>query len=498
MEIFSLVKEPKASRPEEITDMELYTETLRIIEMHLKSYCSSTPRRSLDYFVKRVCQKEIPMNPIENRALKQVTNRQSPIKAGSRDGLLATRIKSQAYTRIESASTKRLYFIEELRMLILKTLMKKDIAGKELLKKFHLHAHLIELHLLKNCSFVEKLNTFLNTNFRLYDSDIIGHACRGNLGTIKALKPELSQAMEELSQLLLKPDMHDEISELCNRHHIDGRLKAIFCGKYNCFQDELEKYCYCLSYKVEAKEPCNEYLSILRGDFTPLLQSSSVWIQLIGAIAFSAPLSLKRYEKMFEEISLLVQPLDYQISLDYLAYSRTSEFYFNTLLNKIELNHLTVETLVSFSQRNSIDNTILLGKYLEILEERCDYEQMIRFILNHEIDVRELAPGLVAYFIENYERFRSFVPENLLKNRTVAFVKNVAELFRCSYEGLCDMLKEELFDEYVNEIIDRMVINSNIDDYLMLRCMEKILSLEKTKNIDLSATKRKIADKFIK
>lgn len=182
-----------------IDDVVFYTESLRIIEYYLKVFSYGTPVETLNYFVNHMC---IPTAvKRSDRLVGKIPGTggvgdfqkdwHEDISSAESFTTMQDLLKKYPHLkyRQDAIETRKLFFIEEIRLLLLNTLLKKNAKGRSLLKTYHLYTHLIELSFKKEYTFFEKVNEFLNTNFKL-------------LGELIRIQPELTAAIEEFYIIL--------------------------------------------------------------------------------------------------------------------------------------------------------------------------------------------------------------------------------------------------------------------------------------------------------
>jgi len=482
-------------RKSDIQYTPFYAGTLRIIDAYVREFSKESPSESLRMFLERSGAHGNASSGQVTNASRQATN--TPKQAGN--------LPNDKNTHL---CNRNKYFLEEIRLLLLSTILCKEIGNRKIFRKMHTLVHLLELYFLNDRSEFEKINDFLNTNFKLHDDDMHGHLLRGNLGEVMRICPDLGDAIEELVVILkdsqtngdsnaaaiLKGSQTDadlmfrdrpangsglkgRFNEWRSRYKIDSKIFKIVTGGFQDFENSIEKYCYDLAYGVRGcgSEYSHPFLQILKGDFRPLLGSSSSWLKLIVLLALGNG-SLVDYEYLFEELFFDVFALDYQIALDYLSYSRANELYFNLSINFIPLNCSIVESLIRFTRRNNIDNARLLRRYIEKLELNKDYDYLCRFILKNGIDSAGLSAEFARYFVGNYSNFGHLASEEWLKAPNNRVIQKLSEMATCEYSDYEMLVEHEYFDVFTERIIMGLLECRKVDDTLLVKFLSKLVN----------------------
>lgn len=545
----------KTKQEDKIEDVVFYTETLRIISFYLRTFCDGIPVKSLQYFVKNIRKsstKDVGDETIDEESIRgfiQEYSRYSRCSNNSKnmDTGLSTVFNALKQLGHVSGSQlhsngKRYSFVEEIRCLILTTLMRRNVKGRTLLKKYHLYVHLMELYFMEDRTLFEKVNDFLNINYKIDDDDILGHAKRGNFGEIIKIRPELNRAIEEFILILRKNNSNNNNDSNNNdnnidiitvylkdwklKYNIDESLFNILNGKFSDFSNELEEFCYNLALKKNVTIK-NEFIDILNGDFSWIINNTTGWMQLIALFVSDIPVTLNDFEKAFKILFLETFDLDYQLSLGFLSYLRASTFHFNLVINKIPLNNLSVESLIRFTQRNNIDNTLLIHKYANILQDSGTYSDLCKFMITHSVCDFNYKKEFCIYFVNEISAFTRLMQNSFLsdtENRFVHYMGKVLEMYNmlkyCDAssdsiklepienkpelknthdieDNIFEFLLSHRYAEWFIEILVTVIISKNSNkESLWLKCLEKIINIEKNYGVLPTDLKRKVTSRF--
>lgn len=454
-----------------IDDMEFHAETLRIIQGYLKGFSDGPPAKALRCFTEHLCG-----------------GRQEDVLNRARRG-----------------------FMEEIRRLLLCMLLKKGTSNRVLLKKYHLYTHLMELHFTENTCLFRKTNSFLNTNFKLRDDDFAGHACRGNLGELVRLRPDLTAAIGEFAAI--KRQTHTEynapnfqerkilkasrLNEWRSKYSIRKDLFDILSGNYKNFNSGMEEFCYDLAYdnKTEYADP---YVEILGGNFDGLANRPPGWLKLIVFLVYDKRTALREYEILFESMYFETLCIDHRVSLGFLSYSRASEYHFGAMLNRTPLDSPAMESLISFSSRSQANNQQMLHMYANILQTRGGYEHLCRLILEHSIHSFSYKKEFLVYFIKNFGRLESLAQESFTNDRTGRFVYLMHHIAGADHVSLEFLIKHEYSGWVIGDIVDKLVTCRSASDILLVKCLESVVRLGRDGAVLAPGLKARLIKKMTK
>lgn len=488
-------------------------EVLRIIEKYLSSFARDKPAKALEYFVGHI---QPGGNPSENEKLKNIGH-----------------------------TSVRLTFIKEIRMLVLTFINSKQMAeqaarnqtanlgsqagtlktDQSVLLKYHLFVHLIELFVRDDISYYEKINCFLNTNFKLDDDDFIGHAMRGNFAEMKKIKNEYCKVIDEFANLRIvqarraSQQVCDELVQVSNTDGYIDELKAfhesiknepkidktfyrLITGGIINYNDSLEYLCYMIIYKGYVDSSfmahllsSNVYLRILNGDVSELVDDDMLRLITMLALCYSAPLA--SYEKCFESIFEQLKERNPEVALGYLAFTSNCDFNFNLLVSCTDLTDQITDIFMRFTSQNGICADLLVEKYLKQLEETGKYEKYCRFIVFNSIVGVEYSSQVVLYFIKNYDKFRSLIDETFLTDERNRFIHYISLIKECDYKTIEFLVNHEYAELAIDSIAGGVLDNKNADVQLAHRCLGRIIVLDNKNGTNHKEAKLRLMERIL-
>lgn len=393
-----------------------------------------------------------------------------------------------------------LRFVEELRIHTLGWINRAKREWKNTLKRYHIHLHLIELYLEENKTMYEKINDLLNTNFALKPSNIIGNACRGNYGILVSHNPTLAEAFEKFGDARLDKQ---SLIEWKIKFNIPNDLFQVVSGDFVDFDNRLEEHCYRLLHGIETKHK-DEFTEVLDGKIGIIYRNrresafpEDTFLKLISILLSPQEFSLREAELCFEELFHQTFDFDYQTGLDFLAFSRKISFYFYYLLDSINLNSLTVETLLRFCRRHALSSSTLLNDYAAILLEDGEYGQLCRLIICNTISDFQYTKPFLVYFISEFHNFRKFVPDNFKSDPSIIFLEIMSNAENLSNESLALLLRNDLFDMFADEIVDLFLKSEDLSEPLGFKLADRLFQLEHKTGISRKDKRNSIARKII-
>lgn len=525
MDLLSLSCDRGESRKKRIRDKAFFSESLRIIEYYLRPFSMDTSAASLQQFVRHMSAprpgqrsgtyektpEDVIVSSIDKARYQQ--NHKFKMDGLALQGVLGS-CPPVSYEKFLS-DERKILFVEEIRSLLLSTLIKRDVVGRSTLKTYHMYAHLAELSLSRDKSLFEKVNEFLNTNFKLRNDDILGHALRGNFGEIIRCMPGLTVSIEELLQILRTSprdygsgngnahptgaedsERRTRIAEWIRRHEMDGGFYQIFCGEYVDFSDGMERACYELAYKGETTVR-HDFLEILGGDLSVLLNRASGWLKLFILLMMTDDfVELREFEKLFEELFAEIFDLDYLTAFDYLSYSRACEFHFYRVLDCIPLNGPTAESLIRYAFKNRIDPTRLQHKYAAALQSESKYDHLCRFILTYSIRGLRYSRDFVTYFVRNFEKLKFLKEKDFLNDAQNLFIYKMANIHETSHEDILFLMSHGYGQWFTVQIIERILDFDEKDEKMLASALVFLLNSGEMDGTLFKDLKCRIIDKI--
>ncbi|KAI5168350.1 hypothetical protein PAEPH01_0063 [Pancytospora epiphaga] len=505
-------RESVSGRSTVIGDKIFYTELLGVITRYMEEYGKSTPSRMLQSFVSA----QYTCEPIGRRGLKAegcLSVDEIIINSFSKD--------KTGPDILEAENVSAIYFTEEIRYLILKAVLRGACPEeKSTLIEAHMWIHLLELHLINEISVFEKMNKFLNTNFRLNDGDFIGHACRRNFSEILKMRPELESAIEDLIPILDSEFLENEaetrgfrtasfseprevtnskrmkaLEEWKAKHHVCEELYTIVSGKHTQFLNIYESCCYDLAYKGQATAG-NQYLDVLNGRLDNLIDRSSGWILLVVLLSVPKMVNLKELELTFEAIFHDVLKLDHLTALGFLAYSRAVDYYFTIFITQMPLNNVVASALVSFAVNAGISPLQVVEKYARQLQNECKYNELCSWITKNSISGFCYSKETILYFIKNFKKYEAFVEEPFLTDKTNKFIFWAYKVQNADYQTLVFLLGHPYSYLILVDLID-CVLGSPCSDEALLIAALKCISNSKADKTLVKELKAKVAKQLV-
>lgn len=400
----------------------------------------------------------------------------------------------------------KLNFIDELRFLILCNIEN----CKNNLKPYHAILHLISLQHKYSCDY-QLINEFLNSNWHLNDEDIELHAMRGNFGKIIIYYPQLREAMEELCILenqARKNKITIETYEILHSEWKDkyvnilpDRIKEIVCGEKIIFTEHwTEVLCYKLAYKNFNNSIFNilnnvngfsidnlndsSYL-ILSNQHEKLIQNSSLWLKLIlNFIFYKSRINI--YE-CITEIGTYLFDLDWHVALEYFSYTLYSDYYFNKICEKVDMNPVIFDYLLRYSKRNGINQEILCKSYSEYLIKNKDFKNLLNLINTNEIPEIHKNKDFIEYLLENIEYIEmidcEFFKKSVLGRFLYLYINLIVKnnvLEPCELDELFD---NEITYQFITNILDVLITKENVDDKILIKFLNYVNNVQKDLNV---------------
>lgn len=486
-----MTKEPiidRRKRTKQISSLVFYTETLRLVKFYLRTFSFESSGEALRHFIASQINKKQSLTESSNEITPNTgSNNISPPDYDSN--------ASGGYGRngcfVSLNDDPRGEFLEEMRILVLSLIPAVEKESKNTLQIYHLFLHLLEL-LLDHRKFKhKKISEFLNTNFSLDSDDLIGHACRGNYGMLINMKPELGPFLEELQ-------VHGRIGSeaLQRKYGISDALMNIVTGKFTDFRNTLEEDCYFIFHNIRS-ESSSELLKVFDGKLEIFLHHDDSFLRLMFLLAYPGA-KLRDVEKCFEELFFETFDDDYLMGLEFLAFSRKCHFYFEYLVEKIPLNCVAIESLIKFSTRNNLKKDLMMSNFGYYMQEQMDYDQLCRFILTNKIRSFKYEKKFMEYFIDNFDRFRFFVTDEMSEDCAIQFINNMSNISFADEHALQCIFTSEYFFTFVDRIINSLSLRDDLGEQLIWELINKLFENEKQFGVPLKKYKAILAKKFIK
>lgn len=473
-------------------DIMFYTETLKLIKIYLQTISFKNSSESLQNFIKLLNKSNINIETGDAIDL-------SSIECCEVDNIKKEHIKNISSMNIGFRIVKtpninqKILFLNELRILILTALQIVNQTTKARLQRYHLYLHLLELSLDNQKSKSQKIIEFLNANFALDSDDIIGHAIRGNYGTVIDIAPEYSIAIEEIRNKSLS---REEIKILKKKYKIPDLIIEIITGNYKDFKNSLEKDNYFVFHELE-DSVSSPLLKIFDGDNSLLANQDDCFIKLMFLL--TNPVNdLRIFENQFEKLFFETFYSDPFLGLEFLAFSRKCSFYFEYLIAEIPLNNITTESLIRFAIKNELNKDILIDKYAYILQDRNDYEQLCKFILNYKIVSFDFKKESLEYFIDHFDNIKLFIPNEMLNSETMVFLKNLNEISTVEESITLEIFCSKYFLWFIDRIFDSLLKRENIEEKTIFKLINILYEYETQKGIILKEYKTILAKLLIK
>lgn len=453
-----------------------YIETLKIIDTYLGRLPEDTPRSSLQHFIQKHCADAKPSRPNDTA---------NTDKKGLLDG-------TGAGETCPSSVSKKQALVVGLRAVILTCMSLAKGRSKSSLREYHLYVHLVELGLDDQKTMYQKLSEFLNTNFALRPSNVAGHACRGNYEEIVKHSPTLAPAFEEYGHML-----HDEetLEAWRKKFSVPDCVFKVVSGLYKDFGSKLEEHCYKLLNGLNSNYS-DEFTMILQGNFELLAKDCKGWVRLVVLMVTTKHMPLREYELCFEHMFHETFDFDFNVGLLCLSYSRKCVFYFNVLLDKIQLDNQSVESLLEFAHKNRLDTSSLVRRYGETLQGTGRYEQLCRFALRHPDCVFEYSKDTMLYFIRNFPRLYPLAAEGFEAHSCGLFITSMGSIGCLDERLLQRVLESKHFDWFFEEIAGTILERDDVSDTLMLDLLRRVLEAESRTGASARDIKARIAQKL--
>lgn len=464
----------ESKRESGIESLVFYAETLRLVRFYLQSYSFETPADSLQYFVDLKASLKASSSTIERERMEQSEAESESAK--TRPGMTVK-------------NYQRTLLLEEIRILILSLIPTVDKRSREVLQIHHLYIHLIELTLDGQKSKYQKVNEFLNANFTLDEDDLIGHACRGNYGSLVKMDPALGPALEELN-------MKGDIEKIQRKYRLSSALVKVLSGRFRDIKSSLELDCYSLLHRHQTT--CSsELLQVFDGNFSVLQQQENCFTQLVFLLAYPTP-NLRELEKCFEGLFLETFEKDYVIGLDFLSFSRKCQFYFPYLIKSVPLNCVTVESLIRFTAKNKLSKELVTTKFASVLQEKGEYDQLCRFILNNKITDFEYSKEFMRYFADNYDRFRFFISGEIVSDDAIKFIGNLSRVEYIDEISLQEVFRSKYFLWFADEITNAVSSRGDLSEKAILELINILFERETEVGVSLKEHKHLLTKRLLK
>lgn len=442
-----------------------HTETLRALSTYLKESLDCTSRSALQSFA-------CGSYDCSDSSAKNIS-------------IIHADVTNQA-----SAFRRRL--IGELRVAVLMCLSLAKKCDRTVLRRYHFYTHLMELGMDIQKSMCQKLREILNTNFALHPNDVIGHACRGNYEEIARYNSMLMSTYEE-------PDRIHTTKASGTWEKKSGMprgLSEILSGQYKGFGNRLEEHCYKLLHGMESSYS-DDYTRILQGNFESLVQSQKGWLKLGALMATARNASLREYESCFECLFHETFELDFKIGLEYLSYSRKCVFYFDSLVDKVPQDAISIGTLLSLARINGLDLTGLVRRYGGILQESKEYEELCNLVLKYSISDFGYSRDSMVYFIKNFPRLRPLAAKCFKTHAAGMFIASMSSMESLEEELLHKVLESKYFSWFYDEITDSILRRGDVSDELMLSLIGRLLETESRTSTSTRDAKARVMEKLI-
>lgn len=492
-----------------INDVQFYADTIRIINSYLNNSDELTSFKALDIFVKRKIEifcsgsSKIITNKIEAFDLgndKEKGNfhslddglekeyKKNEVKCDHMEFYLST---DNIEIDSENSKDERLFFIQELRKMILIRLIESEEHMKGILSYLHTNLHLIELSLDGVTPLVDKIRKFCNSNFTIRNDDLIGHALRGNYSEIIELFPDLSMAF---SDLIDNPKQNLELWGA--KFNIKSDLLKIVSGTFTEFNNNFDALIYKLFHCIPVSDRCYS-VSILERDFQPIYNLpggyANDWLKLICRIIDSESHDIKDYQACFEKIFFQIYGFGKLVRLEFLAFSNKLDFYFNEICNEKELSSSTIQYLMAFAKKNKLDTTVVINRFTEELLMDREYDSLCRLIIDNNISIENYEKSFITYFIINFE---DFVGPKIyeLNNKFLSFVIDMHNIDNLSEEKLYSLFESVNFDMFIYEISASVAKRKDLSEDFSYALLAEIRKYEKRTGDSLKSYKREILE----
>lgn len=495
-----------------------FDELLRIINDLIKKSSSKTPIDCLECFIKTYSE------PVENQKIVErlANTSQSTIVFSSEnswdanilqgipisenDSLFPTITDNMQPSRIEyrKINKERLkLFVDDLRVLVLTCKHKSVGEWRNRLKFYNIFLHLLSLSFDDNKTLYLKLKEFLDENFALDPEDIIGNLCRINYQPLTDKNPKYLEALEEFNHINAD---ESKLKIWQKAYNVPNTILKVLQGKYKNFDNRLEEYCYHLFHNIES-DYTDDFVQILKGQYQNLSNSRIFTyyddnvLKLICYFIDPKNVSIRDFERCFENIFHLIFDLDYHTGMEYLAFSPKCAFYFDSLIEIIPLNSLTVETLLRYAEYNQISNVKLLESYGQILHSKKDFEQLARFVISNSVKKFDYSKEFIDFFIDNFDKYRAFISLQHQENPVINFIyaMSISKHLECLEDDILKVLLNfDFFSWYFRDTVEIFIKQPNLNERIAFELIQKLFQIEAKLGISTKEYRHILALKIIK
>ncbi|KAL6122293.1 hypothetical protein NUSPORA_00654 [Nucleospora cyclopteri] len=380
---------------------------------------------------------------------------------------------------------KKLFFVEELRRILLyeiKVCNKKEFSHTY--KTMHMYLHLIQLYLTPEISLFEKINEFLNINFKLHEGDLIGNAIRGNFGKVVEISPDLREAVEKFSCDSKLTNF--SLNAWKNQYKIPSVVFNIFSGCFKDFSSVLELVCYKLKYEENFnvnnyKNNCVLLDLLLNGNINFIINGDfDNSLKLVLALVNPKELEFSCYKfvDLFEKVFMEVDSLDFHIALPFLSFTPRKELFYNMALKRVNLENMNINQILHFATQNVFDTKNTIDIYSYFLQENKLYHSLILFLINNHICGFNYSKESLNYFIDNFDNFSFLINYDFLKDETNLFIYEVGNIQNADEKTFKRLLNHQKFTWCIDRIIRELSRIKNKD--LLLLALKKIIEADST------------------
>ncbi|OQS54651.1 hypothetical protein EHP00_149 [Ecytonucleospora hepatopenaei] len=386
---------------------------------------------------------------------------------------------------------KKAYFVDEYRCLILFCLKTNfDKKTSVILKKIHMYIHLIQLHMSKNMTMFEKLNVFLNTNFRLEKNDVVKNLLRGNFGIVSEENKNLQVALEAFECGTSQNTF--SINDWAKKYDVNSLIFKILSNSYKEFDSIMEFCCYKAKFEQNFNikkyiEQCELLQILIDGNFASIFKDDEL-PESFKLCCFLLKPSFLNYDpcklgESFKNVFLEAYEINFYYACRFLIYSKHKNMLFNIYSAKIDFSkHLYIEDIVDLAHKNCLSYETFVMSYLKFLQEQDMHLSLFKTIIKYKICNFEFKKESIRYVIKNREKVKSLVENGFsLKCNNFMFIFYLLQSETHSHDVFEFLISHKYFYYAVDIIMD--VLSNLKNKKLMIMALNKIVDAE-TNGID--------------
>lgn len=351
---------------------------------------------------------------------------------------------------------KKTYFIEEFRCLILFNIKTAhENSSTYILKKMHMYLHLVQLSMQNDISDFEKLNTFLNTNFKI-ENKIERNLIRGNFGVVIESNSSLKVAIEEFQSN--RQNKSFNVNNWSYKHKIPRSLHRIFSNNQKEFDSILEFCCYKLKFdrNFNVKEyikQCDLLKMIFMGDLQPVFEDKEIPDSFKLACILIKPefmeYNLDFARELFKKTFLEVLDINFYYASKFLIYSKHKNMLFTIYAHKIDFaTNVYIDDVIDLAHKNNMSYQTFVHCYIKYLQDQKMHYTLFKTIIKYKICEVDFTKEDIRYVLMNYERINEVIANiTNVKCRNLQFILYLNVL---NGSKLDERLPEHIFEFLIN------------------------------------------------